>query len=177
MERTRTDAPPQVDPTDLAPFAPFDCDVTGGVKEDILDEDFIRAYFMGRWPDSEKREVPIDNAFFPRNMAKSELYPEESSVYTFPDGSTHDVACSNRFSLEGDSIECPGRFVPSTKTDSNAACVMTCPISAFTNEEYNAMWLGVVVPGFPLPLLRLALLVCHSSANLSWSSEALHPAA
>ena len=109
---------PSVSPGDLTSFKPFECDVTGGIKDDIFERRFCQVHYPGTV------------AWASRNRATSNLYPEESSAYHF---------FTQRKTV---------RIIFSGWTESGSrSCVLPCPIPAFSEGGYTAMWMCVVIPG------------------------------
>ena len=81
-------------------------------------------------------------------MDVSALYPAESSVWTAPDGSEHNMQCSSRFSTSGgEDIVCPDPFLRPVVADNANPCVYSCPIHTYSSSEYLSMSLWTTIPG------------------------------
>jgi hypothetical protein len=125
---------------------PFRCDVSGGNIDDIQDEDWVRAVLLGRWPStSHTSGLPVWSNQFPAGMATDRLYPVSSSVYTLPDGRGEvDVACSSLASTMAKKARvCPDPWLQPTIDSKNSpkTCVLPCPLPAFSDGEYDLMWI------------------------------------
>ena len=140
---------------DVVPFQPYSCDTKAAGMED---NDWIRAFFLGRLPvntlttvqEGEEFTVPFE---FPPSLdaPNAPLYPESNSIFTAPDGSEHSVPCAvyNSSSAGSRSRQCPApAFVsPIDPANNPNTCVLPCPVSAFSAAEYATMRLCAVVPG------------------------------
>ena len=104
---------------------------------------------LGQWPaisnlQSATFSFPDDGKLslhFPFNMSKNFLYPEVSSGYTMPDGTSRDVPCF----IPGETnevprAECPTPFVSPIAKDHVESCIQPCPVDAYTDDEYTLMW-------------------------------------
>ena len=141
------DWPPPIPEDGLALLSPFSCDVSGGIMDDISDEDWYRAFMFGRLPSLREDGVPVYSHDFPMNMNTDRLYPLGSSEYTLSDGSVVSVTCSSRSSTKAKARDCPDPFLQPTKAETVESCVHPCPIPAFSLAEYDLMWGFLVIPG------------------------------
>jgi hypothetical protein len=58
--------------------------VSGGNAEDILDEDTMSAFLLGRLPFEQRDYGNKASIYFPEGMAVGPLYPENSSSFMDP---------------------------------------------------------------------------------------------
>jgi hypothetical protein len=121
--------------------------------------------------------------YFPPNLDTSALYPEQASAYTFPDGTTAEVACFAPGKGKIIQDECPFPFVHPILPNSTVPCVQPCPNQVYSKEEYTQIWgvsigielLGLLLNAFMMftwlvflfctlsLCLRLLLLKAHST--------------
>jgi len=121
-------------------FHLFDCDVSGGIAEDISAEDASIAMALGRWPHNVPPETFLFSQDFPPSMETSALYPEVFSMYVHK-GTEYDVKCfTPRSDYVIDATICPEPYV-SAKDDGDIPCVKPCPSPAYTDDEYTTMWI------------------------------------
>ena len=106
---------------------------------------FTQAAFMfGQWPKQAPTNGLVSGtvaAFFPENMDTNSLYPLDSSVFTFEDGTTTAVPCF----IPGEAqeipkVSCPYPFVNPIAGQHFQSCVQPCPVQAYTDNEYTWMW-------------------------------------
>jgi hypothetical protein len=128
-----------------APFRLFDCDVSGGDRDQIADEDAVASFIVGRWP-ATHADNPM-SLEFPVGMSTSAMWPEESSQYLLGDVEV-EVACFIPGVTEVISeVNCPLPFLSSTEEGTNAPCVFACPVPAYDSDQYSAMWSITVLLG------------------------------
>ena len=141
-----------------SPFTLIDCDAkAGGVSNEIPAEDVAASWILGRIPQTDFLFINwysynVHNWgmlgwAFPRFMSSDKLYPEVSSIYTGPDGVSHEVPCSSPAQGDGFETKCPDLFVKSILPESNKGCVYACPVNQFTLDEYTTMWTVFVTIG------------------------------
>ena len=68
------------------------------------------------------------------------LYPEATSIYAFPNGSTQEVPCFIPGKAEVQKADCPYPFVNPIADDHPESCIQPCPPAAYTDNEYTVMW-------------------------------------
>jgi hypothetical protein len=82
----------------------------------------------------------ILSCYFPTNLSSDFLYPEKTVVYTDADGTSYDVSCFVPRTAEVQTVQCPLPFVNPLAVDNVQSCIQSCPVSAYTDEEYTFMW-------------------------------------
>jgi hypothetical protein len=128
----------------------LECDVPGGDNTQIPEEDSGIAFLLG-----QRLQVSFNNSIggrnswaFPANMASESLYPESSSLYTTKDGTEHAVSCFiPKEASDAAQADCPFPFVNPVDQGNIKPCVQACPVAAYSDEEYSAMWTPYVVVG------------------------------
>jgi hypothetical protein len=170
------------------PFRLLECDSPGTTNAlSLFDEDYWTATFWGQFPANSGNIFEIAVAktnynsqiswLFPPNMETTFLYPEVSSKYTLPDGSTTDVACFvPGEAKETPKIECPFPFVNPVAKDHLESCIQPCPVQAYSKEEYTLMWVisnGVGLIGFLLNLFMACTMMIGGQHHISKQPHSL----
>jgi hypothetical protein len=142
--------------TSWSSFRPQQCDVNGGINEDIANEDRPSALILGRMYVHSAGVDPVENGLdFPYGMSRDSLYPVEASVFSHVDGNEYDVPCfvpGNKDAIV-DLEPCPHPYVRPV----GGVCSDPCPSNAYSMSEWNAMWLHASIPSTVGLLLNLFL--------------------
>ena len=107
--------------------------------------------------------------YFPEDVDPAFLYPETSAKYTGPQG-TYDVPCTIPGAVEIPETSCPDPFVTPLAVDSVVPCIQACPVQAYDDNEYTAMWAtsnGVGIIGFALNLFMACTWFIAGKQHLS----------
>jgi hypothetical protein len=138
---------------EAVPFHFFECDVSGGIADDIDQIDAPNAMALGRWPANLSPEefllpmvypptYPPLCSFvyllsfhlifvkdFPPFMETTFLYPIGTSIYTRND-IAYDVPCSSPiYGYDVEALECPDPYVKEVLSKEES-CVKPCPSPA-----------------------------------------------
>jgi hypothetical protein len=123
-----------------------ECDVSADPNS-IETSETVNAFIFGRTQNYAPYSVAQlqYSLFFPRDMATDALFPSTSSVYTDPDtGILYDSPCyAPNAEAVVKSVVCPSPFLhPMTdKLRGKANCIKPCPVQAYSDDEYRAMWI------------------------------------
>jgi hypothetical protein len=153
------------------PFRFLECDVQGGDANQIHGADAALGWMFSQLPFVWRSHPDwIVSLSWPTNMEVQDLFPLTSSTYTFPTGAKVDVPCSAQSKVADiERTECPDSFVNPMDPNHDRPCVkvlpctttrclhpvacfshypflachsQTCPVAAYSDEEYGRMWAG-----------------------------------
>jgi hypothetical protein len=128
-----------------------ECDVSADPKT-IEPSEVVNDILFGRYPNFYPYDVnvPQQSHLFPRGMATDALYPAKSSLYTDPEtGILYNSLCFRpNAETVVDAKVCPSPFVPPTTDEliGKVNCIKPCPVQAYSDGEYNDMWIVSSVP-------------------------------
>jgi hypothetical protein len=110
------------------------------------------------------------STFFPEHVDTTFLYPTTSTTYTGPLG-THEVPCHVSAAVaEIPKIDCPYPFVNPLAEGHLESCIQPCPVQAYDDGEYTAMWAlsnGIGIVGFALNLFLACTWLIAGRRHLS----------
>ncbi len=123
-----------------------ECDVSAN-PDSIEASEMINAFVFGRAPNYAPYSVMQYqlSMVFPRGMATDALFPSTSSVYTDPEtGIIYESPCyTPNAEAVVKSIVCPSPFLPpmTNRWRGKRNCIKPCPVQAYSDDEYRAMWI------------------------------------
>ena len=150
----------------LQPWTFPECDISAD-PDSIEPSETVNAFLFGRTPNYAPYSVAQLqwSTFFPRGMATDALFPSTFSVYTDPDtGILYESPCyTPNAEAVVESVVCPSPFLPpmTDKWRGKANCIKPCPVQAYSDDEYRAMWIISSAPAC------LGLL-CNIFMALTW---------
>jgi hypothetical protein len=105
---------------------------------------------------------------------KFALYPEgqfgfssEGSVVT-AECFTYDHEAEALQNTMSDLVDCPGGLMRNVESSAHALCVLPCPSSMFTTEEYSTMHLAFTIPGFAAFFVNACLVLTKLLSSVSF---------
>ncbi len=100
---------------------------------DIPAGERAQAFFLGQYPGFG---LSIN---YPEGMATDAMFPEKTAVYTDPDsGMPYVVPCYiPGANASTNLLTCPHPFLPDA---AGVRCIQPCPVPAYTEAQYRAMW-------------------------------------
>ena len=94
----------------------------------------------GQYP-FESPTYPHISMAWPKGMDVEFLYPEFSSLYTFPNGASYEVSCfTQEKEVAIQRVDCPDDFVNPVDPNHLKPRVKPCPVAVYTDAEYSFMW-------------------------------------